>query len=209
MHGLNASFRKDPVQFLHECEICESFKLQDYVKVTPAGVYDFDLVPHAFYGTKYTLVSLASENKNAGDREKPITAYWLPWRRNKVEQIELGNQAGYFFTSRLAGCQLRVVPPAGRGTRTKVLHIAGNTSTAWRSEEAKKTLKLSEWHRSRAFSSTQLIPTGYKEVTEEDEKEGEQEVNVVGFKGRFTWEFWAQQIDRAINNKIRRVWKIH
>ena len=29
----------------------------------------------------------------------------------------------------------------------------------------------------------------------------------MGFKGRFTWEFWAQQIDRAIDNKIRRVWK--
>ena len=37
-----------------------------------AGVYDFDLVPHAFYGAKYALVSLASENSDAGGREEPI-----------------------------------------------------------------------------------------------------------------------------------------
>ena len=140
VHGLNVSFTEGPVQFLHECEICESLRLQDYVRITPAGVYDFDLIPQATYGTKYALVSLASENKNAADQEKPITAYWLPWRPNKLEQIEIGNEAKYSFTSRLAGCQMQIVPPAGPRTRTKVLHIAGNTPREWRAEEAKKAL---------------------------------------------------------------------
>jgi hypothetical protein len=208
VQGLNDRFTKKPVQFLHECEICESLELQG-VKMTPAGVYNFDLVPHAFYGTSYALISLAPKNGNAGG-EDPFKAYWLPWKSREAPEIVLEDEADFFFTSRLGGCQLRIIPPAGVGTRTKVVHISGNSTKEWRAQKAKEALKLSEWHRSRTFSSTVLIPEGgYMEVTEKDEKQGQQEVNVVGFKGRFTWEFWAQQVDRAIDNKIRRVWKIH
>jgi hypothetical protein len=122
--------------------------------------------------------------------------------------LELGPDARYFFTSHLGGCDLRIIPPAGVGTRTKVLHIAGNTGgkggegiggIEWRAKQAIDALTRLELYRSRLFSSTDPYPNGY---------EGSTDVQVIGFKNKYFWEMWAQETGEDFT-KVSRFWRIY
>lgn len=97
-----------PDQFLHEVAIVESEQLMEtdlHIKV-PVGLHKFDLVP-GFNGS--VNLSLADANQSQA-AETLISAYWLPYKATGTTEIELGNEASYFFTSYLGGCQLRVLP---------------------------------------------------------------------------------------------------
>lgn len=209
MNGLNARFMKkgDTPEFLRQVVIIESQALsaESQPKVQPngrgpfregflskPGVYSFDLESVVGYST---AVYLRQAPADAG--EAPIRAYWLPWKSRETMEIELANEANYFFTSHLGGCQLRIVPPNPPDTNIKVLHIAGDTGGTkgagsegkkWRTEQAEKALK-SDLGRSRAFSSTEEINLGgYK---------GFGDVTVAGYKGKYGWELWAQVSDES------------
>ena len=202
MDGLNKRFMEKPDQFLHEVALVESEELMKgdvHIKV-PAGRHKFDLV-RGFNGT----AELRLADANQSPAEELISAYWLPFERNATTEIELGNEASYFFTSYLGGCQLRILPPSGPGGKVKVFHIAGNVSSDsdpkgknWRASEVKRALTESERTRSRAFSSTEsVVYGGYEEA---------REVSAVGFIRTSCWEFWAQE--RTDEGRVGPVWRI-
>jgi hypothetical protein len=123
-----------------------------------------------------------------------VNAYFLRWASRKTTSMVLGNDADYFFTSQLNGCQVRVAPTSD-GSGTKVLHIAGDGPSAaarlnpWRDEQARSV--LSEWEnaRSRRFSSTDPVD-GYHDAFW---------ANVFGFRrGRNDWEMWTQIVDYSM-----------
>lgn len=202
MRGLNARFKKKPEKFLREVVLQESAEL---LKANLSeGVYDFDFEP-----SDVPTIALFGTARPGIDSDEPlIKAYWLPWESGSTLELELSGDAEYFLTAHLGGCQLRVVPPAGPGTHTKVLHIAGDTGgkqghgpegSEWRAKEALDALRPSEWHRSRAFSSTKPYPIGYA---------GSTDVQVVGFKEDYRWEFWAQETGEDFT-KVSRLWRIY
>ena len=193
MHGLNKQFVKDPEGFLRRYVIDEKGNLA--IGAVLAGVYDFDFVPNKD-NKKIAELHKVDPDKDAG--ETLIKAYWLPWGSKKTREIELGDDANYFFTSFLGGCRLQIVPA---GSKVKILHIAGDKGgekgkegegpegAAWREKQASKKLGPA-LQRSRAFSSsTPVFKGGYREY---------REVCVVGFvtkpekESTPCWEFWAQ-----------------
>ena len=102
--------------------------------------------------------------------EELIRAYWLPWKSGKTLQLELRPGVNYFFTSHLGGCELRIVPPAGVGTHTKVLHIAGDTGgegnrgkgpggIEWRAKQAAELLRGPSCRGRRHSRPRSPIPT--------------------------------------------------
>ncbi|HEY5742689.1 MAG TPA: hypothetical protein VIS99_09120, partial [Terrimicrobiaceae bacterium] len=98
---------EDPEEFLGEFvldEVGELYKRNTSVDV-PAGVHKFDLVPGF---KKVAELHLADAIKDP--KEELITAYWLPWKTKAITEIELGDEAEYFFTNFLGGCQLRILP---------------------------------------------------------------------------------------------------
>jgi hypothetical protein len=222
VNGLNTKFTENPEVFLRTVPIVESPELRDplvFFKYPPK-IYDLDLALDDQGAAKLGIANLTA---NPG--EPVIKAYWLPWKSKAASEIELGDDANYFFTSQLGGCQMRVVRKTPGG-KTKVLHIAGNVGkgtggegpegTAWRAEQAQKALtRRGELGRSRAFSSTVPEPSGYKRAAEL--------VNFVGFKGKFRvgkpekemirWDFWAQKVDldehRNPVARVSRSWRFY
>jgi hypothetical protein len=201
MNGLNDRFKKRPKKFLREMVIQETAAL---LKANPPeGLYDFDFEP----ADAPTIALFGTARPGVDPGEEFITAYWLPWKSRSTLELELGADAKYFFTSHLGGCELRIIPPAGVGTRTKILHIAGDTGgkrghgpggIEWRAKQAADALTPSEWHRSRSFSSTDPYPTGYAGATD---------VQVIGFKKDY-WELWAQETGEDFT-KVSRCWRIY
>jgi hypothetical protein len=201
MNDLNNRFKKGPKKFLRKVVLQES---ENLLKTDPPeGLHDFDFEP-----TRSPSIALFGTPRPGIDPgEELITAYWLPWKSGTTLQLELGTDASYFFTSHLGGCDLRIIPPAGVGTRTKVLHIAGDTGgkdgegaegIEWRAKQAIDALTPSELARSWLFSSTDPYPRGYK---------GSDDVQVIGFK-KYYWEMWAQETgeDDAKVSRFRRIY---
>ncbi|HEY5813106.1 MAG TPA: hypothetical protein VIT23_10705 [Terrimicrobiaceae bacterium] len=193
---------EDPEEFLGEFvldEVGELYKRDTSVDVS-VGVHKFDLVPGF---KKVAELHLADAIKDP--KEELITAYWLPWKTKAITEIELGDEAEYFFTNFLGGCQLRILPAGKTEKKVKVLHIAGDGKISddsegkkWRAQEVEKVLNKAELGRSRSFSSTDpILSGGYAEAGE---------VTVVGFKDTSGWEFWAQE--RTEGGEVESVWKI-
>jgi hypothetical protein len=204
MDGMNKRFMSDPAAFLRTTAI---FEAGMFGANPPAqGLATLDLRP---YGAAVRLDSFAQRGKAAGAHSHQILAHWLPWQSRGTAEIQLDNGANYFFTSQLAGCQIRIIPGAPRGTgRTNhpiVRHIAGDrldprgdvTGTLWRNQQAAHNVTAPVFARSRALSSTGIGARGYN-------GEG---VNVVGFVSWMRWKFWAQQIDFD-NSTVLRCWEI-
>ncbi len=203
MEGLNRRFKNHTQQFLRTTPIIESLR---HMTHAPAqGVVEFDLEPYQKNAARIGV--FAERGKNPTRRSHRIRAYWLPWQPNGTSTIQLGDQADYFFTSQLAGCQIRIVPGPyrfGRTNHPRVLHIAGNvtpahdpTGASWRNQQAQNNLDHAALGRSRALSSTGGGSRGYQ-------GEG---VNVVGFIRLAQWQFWGQQVDFD-NITVGRVWQI-
>ena len=204
MRGLNDRFKRGPEKFFGEVVLQE---IQELVTADPPeGIYDFDFQPTS--SPRIVLFDTARPGVDPG--EELIRAYWLPWKSGTTLQLELRPGVNYFFTSHLGGCELRIVPPAGVGTHTKVLHIAGDTGgegnrgkgpggIEWRARQAADALTRSELERSRAFSSTDPYPNGYA---------GSSDVQVIGFKNDYRWELWAQETGEDFS-RVSRHWRIY
>jgi hypothetical protein len=203
MQGLNRQFKNSTEDFLRHTPIFESMR---HMAHPPAqGVVEFDLEP---YHGGARIGEFATRGTAATYRTRRIAAYWLPWQTQGTASIQLGGLAEYFFTSQLAGCQIRIVPAPARFGRTnhpQVMHIAGDSprgpadphGTNWRAAQATAALTPAQMGRSRALSSTGLGNLGYH-------GEG---VNVVGFKRLGAWVFFGQQIDFD-NETVTRVWRL-
>ena len=226
MKGLNKKFTDKPEEFLRGYVMGEVGKLSTNYRMKP-DVYHFDLVPSK--GNEAVAELHQVDPKAHKGDEELIKAYWLPWFPERTNEIGLGNDASYFFTSSLAGCRLQMVPATGPGCKVKVLHIAGDKGgmekdaegvvvpgagqggTDWRDKEAEKKLTSEERKRSRAFSATKETPHGYKKYKDDPEAHF---VFVVGFitklKTESEWEFWAQARQRAItgNPILKDTWRI-
>ena len=205
MEGLNLRFKRSTEKFLRTTPIFESPR---HVVGPPAqGVVEFDLEPQ--HGTAARIGEFATRGKAATADSNRIRAYWLPWQSQGTSQIQLGGLAEYFFTSQVAGCQIRIVPSPYRFGQTNhplVLHIAGDrldpnngdpVGTIWRNQQAQNALTVPQFGRSRALSSTGAGNRGYT-------GEG---VNVIGFIRLSAWIFFGQQVDFD-NDTVLRVWRI-
>lgn len=195
MQGLNKRFKDDPRKFLQHTAILEGMSLM--ANPAPAqGVHEFDLRPYQVSAAKLDLFS--ARGAPASDKSSKISAHWLPWIQSGTTRITLNDKAEYFFTSQLAGCQIRVVPATGGGVHPDVMHIAGNTGgSEWRAKQAAANTTPDELARSRALSTSGKGAAGYS-------GEG---VNVVGFMRKGAWEFWGQQIDFE-NLTVVRAWQL-
>jgi hypothetical protein len=196
MNKLNWRFINQPRQFLSEVAVVES---EELVKLKPEvsqpQVLEFDLVPYGHRGENPSAARLyrfdsdddprydRKASKQVTKRTRRIPAYWLPWVSEGVADMRLGTDAPFFFTSGLAGCQVRVIPPDAQGGEdfTQVLHIAGNVTTTsddskgarrgrpqddpkgtrWRNAQAVQALSTGQYQRSRALSSTGQGALGY------------------------------------------------
>lgn len=205
MEGMNWKFLRDTSKFLREHAILEAPR---HAAGPPAqGIVEFDLEPIGA-GPAVRIGDFANRGKVAGRTASRISAYWLPWQPRGVSQIQLGDRADYFFTSQLAGCQIRIVPSMPRYVGTNhplIMHIAGDmkprdsatNAIAWRNLQARLHLSAAQFQISRALSSSKIGQYGY---------DGEM-VNVVGFIRRFQWQFWAQQVDGE-HRTVTRVWQL-
>ena len=197
MNGLNKRYKKGPKKFLGEFAVQEMMELE--TAKPPPGVYEFDFQPTP----SPTTVLFGTPRPVDDPGEELIRAYWLPWKRRETLQLQLGPGVDYFFTAHMDGCELRTVPPAGKGTYIKVLHIAGDiggkTGEEWRAKQAADALTPSELQRSQAFSSTEPPPNGYA---------GHSDVQVFGFKKNNSWQLWAQVTDEKAT-KVSDHWRIY
>lgn len=202
MDGLNAKFKADPKGFLNKYPVIEPGG--DVAGQLPAkgGVVAFDFRPH---GEAAVISDFAHRGKAEGANSEKIEAHWLPWESAAAPSVRLTSKASYFFTSQLAGCQIRIVPAGKDEDGPLVLHIAGDVSSDKRQKLAAGELSGDQMARSRALSSTGAIGTsgGYR-------GEG---VNVIGFKSKSgEWEFLAQQVnfpdEPGGKFSIARVWSI-
>jgi hypothetical protein len=218
--GLNHSFKTLKHRFLdnHLVTICSSSvdTGEGAVSNMPkqSGVYDFDLQEISYLSGKVVeVVGHGFRNKETTWKSKRVSAYWLPWASSKAVAIDLEDDADYFFTSELNGCQIRVAA-LGEGN-VKVIHVAGdgqNSAThegsLWRSREAKKLLSPTQAKSSRRLSS--LVPMR-KDRTKYTGYMGDdvQWTNVFGFRREEQWEIWTQIVeldDDGIKTTNRRFW---
>lgn len=52
--------------------------------------------------------------------EAPLKAFWLPWKLNRTFELQLDDQADFFFTAQLSGCTFTV---SGQAEAPRVAHI--------------------------------------------------------------------------------------
>lgn len=86
------------------------------------------------------MVSCQIADLPAGDRTKIPKCYLLPFERDEVTQMRLGNKADFFFTSTLCGCTVQVDGPR---TTPRVAHAnAGQLyGDTYANSKAASTLK--------------------------------------------------------------------
>ena len=179
MDGLNKAYKKDPRGFLRKHALDARGSINSPAPPV-TGIYDFDLSYDPRKNGCVFLQKFDERGKAATDKTNRISAYWLPWASNQTTEIDLGNQADFFFTSALGGCQIRV---AGN----KVLHIAGDSQggstekgSKWREKQARAKLG-NDFAQSRRLSSRfEYAETGL--------------AIFVGFRKNNIWQFVAQAV---------------
>jgi hypothetical protein len=135
--GLNKLFLTRKYVFLQQNVISMGeLKSQHALQLTDNGVQEFDL-RHATSG-KARIIEVIPfrlrrdpaatkelKLKAATNKSKQVTAYWLCWSRSDTSELVLADEADYFFTSQLDGCQI-VAKDGGGGGKVAVTHIAGD-----------------------------------------------------------------------------------
>ncbi|HEX4327897.1 MAG TPA: hypothetical protein VH105_13815 [Burkholderiales bacterium] len=184
MDGMNEEFKKDPKGFLQKRVIMESMKMGAH---PPVGkLVDFDLKLRVSDGTGVEIIDFNTREKQGAVNDTRISAYWLPWKVGGAPSLRLSDTGvSYFFTSQVAGCQIRIVPATGSEKGPLVMHIDGGLAD--RDGKAKEGMGDAAFARSRAL--TRSGPDGYGENADG--------VNVVGFRNSTgAWEIWAQSTDQ-------------
>ena len=190
MDGMNKKFKANPVDFLKK-HLLSVEPLENLGK----GDLNLDLVADGLNAKLQSFKRAKPDAAHAAKHQLP--AYWLPWQSGGVAEMTLGDKANYFFTSKMDGCQLRVLTLGGGGV--KVLHIAGDAGGSdfaddgdednvggsnWREGKAQSKLGAQGYIRSRALSST---------ANQGNQVYGGKSVHVVGFKKDGAWQFWVQE----------------
>jgi hypothetical protein len=106
--ALNRRFKNDVAEFLRSTAILDHSDAPGKTP-PPQGVVELDLEP--FEGAA-KVGDFARSGQGSTSR---IKTYWLPWKSGGTSSIQLGGEADYFFTSQLAGCQIRIVPGPYQG----------------------------------------------------------------------------------------------
>lgn len=176
------------------------------------GVYEFDIQQWSNMAGVFEIISLSAREKKRTSSIKPILAHWLPWESQKAVYMDLNDEAKFFFTSEINGCQFKFAPLEG-GT-IRVIHVAGDSVNAaqapgsqWRGVDAvKDILTKDQQGRSRRFTSS--APLGSTEVGETGSSTPGTMVgyggnhfwqNVFGFRKGSNWEFWYQTVGKGNN----------
>jgi hypothetical protein len=160
MDKLNAAFMENPKRFLrtHPVGFRNNSPLESSTSSRKARVDYFDL-SYDDSGTGVNLELFASRGKAKGVASNKIKAYWLPWIGGETNDVKLGGDAPYFFTSELTGCRIQIGGPVHGPT---VLHIAGDgTFREWRDQQARLYLGDDE-EDSRRYSK--FMEDGYPAV---------------------------------------------
>jgi hypothetical protein len=186
MDGLNEKFMEDPPGFLRKYLL--SVNPLDMMELK-SDHYQLDLVPA---GVDAKLVSTVRKPKvpKVGEDPSILLAWWLLWNKGQTTDVMLGSGPDYFFTSKMDGCQLRVIDCEGG---PKVMHIDGGAmiqgegsskerGADWRADQGMQG--GAEGARFRALSSTDVHG---------NQSYGNATVHVVGFRKKGAWEFWVQE----------------
>ena len=203
--GLNALFKTQKSVFLQNNIVSVMGLLSEAVqpghddtvvnfdlrrKQTATGVPLVEVLPflqraHAQSATRLRL-------KAPTWKSNRVKAYWLRWRASKTVSMTLDDEADYFFTSELGGCQ--VVAVGAPGGTVHVAHIAGNQPPAWRAQEANT---FAAGRAARRLSSTGASGTvpGYQ-----PNNSNVAWANVFGFRtkpliGAQSWQLWYQVVE--------------
>lgn len=178
--SLNQQFKADPVAFLRKYQL----SVRPLDMGVSSGKLELELVQQGATGAKLRGIPKQVE----GDAS--LTAWWLLWVKGQCTDVMLGSGPDFFFTSKMDGCQLRVIDCEGG---PKVLHIDGGTKAPG---EGSNTERGSEWRndqgmqaggegaRYRALSATDLAG---------NQSYGEASIHVVGMRKKGGWEFWVQE----------------
>lgn len=142
MDGLNAQFMASPEDFLRRNPV--GFKnnspLENALSEPEPRVEYLDL-SRAKSGDGVELELFSSRGKPASWFSNKIKAYWLPWNEGHTTEVQLGDDAPYFFTSELIGCRIQI---AGDNASPTVLHIAGNIGTSSQSRDRQARERLGD-----------------------------------------------------------------
>jgi len=119
MANVTAEFTEDPKTFLEK-----------NIVIVPEPTNPGNSGPREFwFNEDKGLVSLKSGKPAAG---ASVQAYWLSWKSKDATVLDVGNAAGYFFTSQMTGCRFKVL---SSGKNPKVAHIAGDLSKSQRQKK--------------------------------------------------------------------------
>ena len=208
--GLNSEFKNMKGAFLRNRPITVGMFLN--TMPATAGIGEFDIQPRQMQGGHvYEVLQMSLRTKKQSRwKTHAIQAYWLPWQSQQAVSLDIGDQADYFFTSELNGCQFRIARTGNRSLR--IVHTAGDgpssataAGTAWRDNKAQSAFSQhAHFLASRTLSSSRLV-TDPPTATGKYGYDGNHSwTNVVGFRlsrfpRRARWDVWYQTVDGNYN----------
>ncbi len=174
------------------------------------GIYDFDIQRRGMAGTfVYEVIGYTHRAKGHSRFAERIRAYWLPWKTKKSVPLDIGNDADYFFTSELNGCQFRLA--AIDGDQLRAIHIAGDSinsalpeGSQWRCKQGNALVREGGGDKTLSRRLSSSIPFGQSGTDRSGAFFGYQDediswTNVFGFRvanglGVASWEFHFQTV---------------
>lgn len=201
-NGRNAQFKSSKSAFLALHPLTVGF--EEARMPAAAGIFPFDIQNRTMgYGNVLEVIGFANRAKDVSWKSRRIEAYWLPWQSRHTVELTIGNDADYFFTSELNGCQFRVARTGP--TLLKIVHVAGDSQDAampagsvWRNNQARDHFTAADYALSRALTSSQLLPAA--PALGRTSYDGPHSwTNVFGFRrwhiiGAATWDIWYQTV---------------
>jgi hypothetical protein len=187
--GKTKDFSDKPTTFL-ETHVIVVASQEEATSETPSTT------PRNFYLTPQTEggnVFLLKEYRFGKKPEELISAYWLPWLKNKAVSMTLGTDAEFFFTSEMTNCRFSVLT-SDANTPT-VAHVAGNVSSSKRDQLEKgkgfpDKKEIEPNKKVRRLSISGSSEHGYK--GQRSTYEESSSPFVFGYRAEGVWKFYAQ-----------------
>lgn len=186
-NGLNALFKRNPVEFLSSYWDINSSQPQhgEGYAINEKGIASLDLVA---YSPETVRVAKGETGMFSSiGKEAPIKAYYLASEADNTKALLLGNECDYFFTDAITGCQFMAYGNNRNNIRTCHVNALNIGGMAIYNAEAKAV-------RAANYPITIIYgQPNYQAGLNQGEDRGNVVVTVIGWRQGDGWHFYTRR----------------